>query len=319
VNNSDEPREPAPDTLRRTVRRFRITVDPAHFDLEACVSSGQMFRWQEQSNGGWLGIEGDNWYLVRTEGSSIDIYSNADSESFKRLFRLDEDAEGIEKAILARAPELQPYMLALRGLRVTHQSDPVETFFTFLCTPNNNIKRITQMVGKLAAYGPPILTYKGEHHIHRFPEPEIIAAIPEEGLRTAGFGYRARTIPHLAHQLLQRGGREWLNQLKQAPYKEAHNELKAMTGIGPKLADCIALFGLHHDEAVPVDTHIWQAMVRLYFPEWKDKALTEQRYYAAADFFRDRLGNLAGWAHQYLFYENVLNWRSRTGTSGPIS
>jgi len=84
-----------------------------------------------------------------------------------------------------------------------------------------------------------------------------------------------------------------------------------MKGIGPKLADCICLFGLDHQEAVPVDTHIWQAMCRLYFPQWSGTALTEKRYYEASDFFRDRLGDLAGWAHQYLFYDNVLNWRSR--------
>ena len=291
-------------------RTFRVRSDAKRFDLESCVSSGQMFRWQKLPDGSWLGAEGGNWYRAQQEDSYIDAESNAEPEAFKRLFRLDEDAEEIEREILARAPELEIYMQALQGLRVTHQSDPVETFFTFLCTPNNNIKRITQMVGKLAAYGPDMATVEGIK-IHRFPEPEIIAAIPEEDLRTAAFGYRARTIPHLAQQLLQRGGRQWLEQLKKGAYKEAHNELKAMTGIGPKLADCIALFGLHHDEAVPVDTHIWQAMVRLYFPEWKDKALTDQRYYQAADFFRARLGKHAGWAHQYLFYDNVLNWRNR--------
>ncbi len=292
---------------------FQINIPPGRFDLELCVSSGQMFRWKKLPDDGWVGIEGDHWYRARIGDASIEIESNAGPEAFQTLFRLDEDAESIEREILARAPELQPYMTALQGLRVTHQSDPVETFFSFLCTPNNNIKRITQMVGKLSAYGPEIGEVEGIR-LNRFPEPEIIAAIPEEELRKAAFGYRARTIPHLAQQLLQRGGREWLNQLKTASYKEAHNELKAMIGIGPKLADCIALFGLHHDEAVPVDTHIWQAMVRLYFPEWKDKALTEQRYYQSADFFRSRLGTHAGWAHQYLFYDNVINWRSRQGS-----
>ena len=289
---------------------FNLTANPERFDLEFCVSSGQMFRWRKLDDQSWLGIEGDNWYRVCLGDPSVKVESNSRPEAFNSLFRLDENAEEIERAILAKAPELEPYMQSLKGLRVTHQSDPVETFFTFLCTPNNNIKRITQMVGKLAAYGPVMAEVEGIK-LHRFPEPEGIAAITEEELRKAAFGYRARTIPHLAQQLLQRGGREWLTHLKQAPYTEAHDELKAMTGIGPKLADCIALFGLHHDEAVPVDTHIWQAMVRLYFPEWKDKALTEQRYYQAADFFRARLGNLAGWAHQYLFYDNVLNWRLR--------
>lgn len=291
---------------------FDVTLQTSEFDLEFCATSGQMFRWQKLSAGTWIGVDGDTWYRVASSasGNTFSVQSNSSAKSFESLFRLDWPATDIERQVLQRAPELQPYMSALRGLRVTRQSDPIETFFTFLCTPNNNIKRITQMVGRLASRGPVLIELDG-CVIHRFPEPEVIAAIPEEVLRKEAFGYRGKTIPHLAIQLLERGGRSWLEDLKAAPYQEAHKELVSLKGIGPKLADCISLFGLHHDEAVPVDTHIWQAMVRLYFPHYKGVALTDKRYHEAADFFRDRLGNLAGWAHQYLFYDNVLNWRDR--------
>ena len=77
------------------------------------------------------------------------------------------------------------------------------------------------------------------------------------------------------------------------------------------MADCIALFGLHHMEAAPVDTHLWQAACRLYFPDWAGKAVTDVRYRQLGDFLRERFGDLTGWAHQYLFYENLLNWRKR--------
>jgi len=289
---------------------FRIHAPRDRSDLEFCFSSGQVFRWQRLPDESWIGIDGDRWYRLSQLDNNIDVESNATTNDLVRFLRLDWDADGIERQILEKAPELQPYMGALKGLRVLRQSDPIETFFTFLCTPNNNIKRITQMVHKLAARGPLVTTIEGIE-LHRFPEAEVIAAIPEQDLRTESFGYRANTIPHLAQQLIERGDRKYLTDLKNGPYKEAHKELASMKGIGPKLADCICLFGLHHDEAVPVDTHIWQAMVRLYFPQYKDAALTDKRYYEAADFFRDRLGNLAGWAHQYLFYDNVLNWRNR--------
>ena len=82
-------------------------------------------------------------------------------------------------------------------------------------------------------------------------------------------------------------------------------------GIGNKLADCICLYGLHYEEAVPIDTHLWQAACRVFFPEHEGKALTELRYRQVGDFFRDRFGKLAGWAHLYLYYENQLNWRKR--------
>jgi N-glycosylase/DNA lyase len=302
---------PKPSSDQTELGPSVFTLDrTACFDLELCVTSGQLFRWKEVADATRLGVDGDNWYRASLGPETILIDSNAGPEEFQSLFRLDWNAPQVEEDILKNAPELEPYMVGLRGLRVTRHSDPVETFFSFLCTPNNNIKRITQMVRKLAARGQVLAEIQGVK-LHRFPEPEVIAEIPEDDLRAEAFGYRAKTIPHLAGQLIERGGRTYLEELTRARYKEAHKELASMKGIGPKLADCICLFGLHHDEAVPVDTHIWQAMCRLYFPEWQGKPLTGARYYHAADFFRDRLGSLAGWAHQYLFYDNVLNWRSR--------
>lgn len=298
-----------------------------------------MFRFQPLPERTWLGIDGDRWYHVHLPSSTpssqekrpldslryvaearkplalrtfdaFEVESNGGASDFESLFRLDWDADWVEEEILRRAPEMEPYLGTLTGLRLLRPSDAVETFFCFLCTPNNNIKRITQMIGKLSTYGPFLDEVAGVR-LHRFPSAEVVAGIPEQELRSAGFGYRARTIPHLARQLLERGGAEWLESLKSRPYPEAHQELRAMVGIGPKLADCIALFALHHTEAVPVDTHLWQALTRLYFPEWKDKAITDVRYYAGAEALRSRLKELTGWGHQYLFYDDVLNWRSR--------
>ena len=289
---------------------YSIIIPEDELDLQFCLSSGQVFRWQQIAEDRWLGVDGEHWFLIERSDELLSIDTNGDIDDFRRLFRLDCDVGEVEREILEKAPEFGPYLNALKGHRLMRPSDAMETFFCFLCTPNNNIKRITQMVQKLARRGSIMAEMEG-HTLHRFPDAEIIAAIPEDELRAEGFGYRGRTIPELANQLISRGGRKYLKHLAEGAYKEAHTELVSMKGIGPKLADCICLFGLHHDEAVPVDTHIWQAMCRLYFPQWKGTALTQKRYYEAADFFRERLGDLAGWAHQYLFYENVLNWRAR--------
>jgi len=37
-------------------------------------------------------------------------------------------------------------------------------------------------------------------------------------------------------------------------------------GIGPKVADCICLFGLGHTEAYPVDTWMRKADAKYHFP-----------------------------------------------------
>jgi N-glycosylase/DNA lyase len=289
---------------------FEIRVPDGRLDLPLCVSSGQVFRWQALEDGRWLGVEGAFWYLIGIgpEGT-LSVQSNAGPEVFSQLFRLEWDAEDVEAKILERGPELEPYMRQLRGLRLMRPTSAEETFFCFLCTPNNNVPRITQMVRHLASFGAPMDEIEGRE-IRLFPDAATVAAIPEEELRARGFGYRARTIPNAARQLLERGD-GWLTQLREASYADAFTELVAIDGIGPKLADCIALFSLHHTEAVPIDTHLWQQAVRLYFPEWEGKSLTHQRYRMCGELFRERFGTLAGWAHQYLFYDNLLNWRQR--------
>lgn len=328
--------------------KFSIELPVRDFDLGLTVSSGQVFRWQRQPDGTWLAVDGDHWYrvveqnresaeeavsasLVHATGLNRDdrrnalayvaeavaayvgpqvaryeVETNGSEETFRRLFRLDWDADSSRAEILHRGPELEPYLAAMSGLRLMRPSGSTETFFSFLCTPNNNLPRIVGMVRHLASFGPDLAP-----GLPRFPDVPTLAAIPEGELRARGFGYRAATIPHIAQDVLRRGGDDYILSLRDVPYAEAHRELLSFKGIGPKLADCIALFALHHTEAVPVDTHLWQAATRLYFPEWQGTNLTDKKYEAISAFIRGRFGELTGWAHQCLFYDNVLNWRSR--------
>jgi N-glycosylase/DNA lyase len=279
------------------------TVD---LDLDLCLFSGQVFRWTNPSPRVYEGVDGRHWFRLDGTGS-LKVETNAEPKALGEFLNLQADSEAIAQEIVRRAPEMAGPMSALCGLRVLQPSDPVEVFFSFLCTANNHIKRITPMVAKLAEYGEPIVG----SGFRQFPRTPIVAAIPEAELRAKGFGYRGATIPSAAKQALERGGDEWIAGLKTVGYEAAHRELVSIKGIGNKLADCICLYGLHYPEAVPIDTHLWQAACRVFFPEHKDKALTDARYRQIGDFFRDRFGNLAGWAHLYLYYENMLNWRSR--------
>ncbi len=290
------------------MNRFTVNVPAGQLDLPLCVSSGQVFRWDKFADSHWLGVDGTNWFRVAIAGSDcFEVESNADESAFSSLFRLDWNAEVVERQLVGNGPELVPYLSALKGLRVMRSSDAGETLFCFLCTPNNHISRIGSMVRKLASFGDVMEVIDGVA-VHRFPSAERIAAIHEQELRDLGFGYRGATIPRVAKQILanQKG---WLESLKEGSYQDAHDELAALHGVGPKLADCIALFALDHGEAVPIDTHIWQALTRLYFPEWAGSALTGAKYRAAGDHFRSRFGALSGWAQQHLFYDNVLHGR----------
>lgn len=270
--------------------------------LDRCLFSGQVFRWRK-IDGGYEGVDGHHWYRIIGEV----VESNATDGDFASLFRLDEGDVPVRR-IVELEPRLQPHLTALSGLRLMRPSDPVEVFFSFLCSANNHLQRIMSMVQKLARYGPSISGLEGARG---FPSSPVIAEVGEGELRAQGFGYRAATITHAAREVVARGGDEWITGLRKIGYRRAHEELTAIKGIGNKLADCICLYGLGYGEAVPIDTHLWQAATRMFFPQMRGQSLTDKRYWEIGDSLRDRFGEDAGWAHLFLYYENLLNWRAR--------
>lgn len=292
--------------------RYEIEANLDTLNLPLCVSSGQVFRWREVSTRSWLGADGDHWYhvVIADPGPNgtcrLRVESNAPEGAFRALFRLDIDLPTLQRQFIATMPELEPMIRALPGLRLMAPTDPVEALTCFACTVNNHLPRIGKMVDRLAARGP-VLTIVEGATLHRFPPLETIAALSEQALRMEGFGYRAATIPRIASQVAERGGVAWLGALATMPYQAAFEALSQIPGIGPKLADCICLFALHHTGAVPVDTHLWKAAIQLFFPHLDGCALTRRRYQAIGDLFRSRHGKWAGWAHQYLFYHHLVN------------
>ena len=281
-----------------------FTLDRNEIDLDLCLNSGQVFRWQREGDT-YTGVDGSNWY--RVEGDRVT--TNATKEELNRLLNLNTPLPEAHKQVLARGPELENYIAALPGLRMLQPSDPVETLFSFLCTANNLLARIGPMVRKLAEYGDDLVTLDSVR-LTTFPSVERVASIPEGELRIKGFGYRGRSIPIAAQQLLERGD-GWLESLKGSGFQAARSELMSIHSIGPKLADCICLYGLHYTEATPFDTHLWQAVTRQYFPDWMGLPLTKSRYEGASEFLRNRFGDLAGYAHLLLYLENLKNWRKR--------
>ena len=69
------------------------------------------------------------------------------------------------------------------------------------------------------------------------------------------------------------------------PIENARNELKKIKGVGPKVAECVLLFGMYRTEAFPVDV-------------WIKRVLAE--YYPGG--FPGYLSDKAGIAQQYLFH-----------------
>ncbi|TVU29719.1 hypothetical protein EJB05_21301, partial [Eragrostis curvula] len=187
------------------------------------------------------------------------------------------------------------------GARVLRQ-DPVECVFQFLCSSNNNIKRIEKMVWTLAGYGER-LGEVGGFVFHRFPTMERLARVSEQELREAGFGYRAKYIVGTAKELQAKpdGGEKWLASLRERELPEVIEALCTLPGVGPKVAACIALFSLDQNHAIPVDTHVWKVATKYLLPELAGKSLTPKLSVVVSDAFVTRFGSYAGWAQNVLF------------------
>jgi N-glycosylase/DNA lyase len=113
--------------------------------------------------------------------------------------------------------------------------------------------------------------------------------------------------------LEEKGGEDFLLQLRASNDCQAvQDELTQFSGIGRKVADCIALFSLDSDEAIPVDVHVQHIASRDYDPTvlGQSKSLTPTIYQRVGDLFRERFKNRAGWAHSLLFVAELPSFRS---------
>lgn len=194
--------------------------------------------------------------------------------------------------------------------------DVVENIFSFICSQNNHITRISMLVEKLCSnFGEKICDYEGRE-IFAFPTLEALASKHqdiESKLRELGFGYRAKFIQASAREIMEKGGLKWLEEIQNMNYADAHNELTKLTGIGPKVADCICLMSLSFLEAVPVDTHIIQ-IASHYLPELKtkQKSMNLTTYRKIGNAFREAYGEKAGWAQTVLFCKALVRFKEKS-------
>ena len=193
---------------------------------------------------------------------------------------------------------------------------------------------IIQMEKLCAHYGP-LIGHLDSRPYHDMPTPSALTKPGVEAhLRQLGFGYRAKYLHQTALLISQNHPPDWLDGLRNpespiiggkvsdaggmAPqggregYRRAHEELLALQGVGPKVADCVCLMGLGWGEAVPVDTHVWQIAQRDYrFGKGKHSSLTKATYDAVGDKFRSMWGKEAGWAHSVLFTADLRAFSER--------
>jgi N-glycosylase/DNA lyase len=276
------------------------------------LGNGQCFNWTKSTKKAneWTGVVESNVVVLRQSSEAVDFkcLNGENSEELKEhlegYFHLNTPLAPLYKEWSAGDPRMKQVAACadLKGMRVIQQN-PTECLFSFICSSNNNIPRIIQMLDKLRKNYGKLLCSEGQEKFYAFPTIQRLSEVKEEELRALGFGYRAKFIVKTAQLLQEQGdGAQYLLELRGRDRQEVKEELLKLCGVGPKVADCVALFSLDQHAIVPVDTHVWQIAIRDYDASLKKaKSLTPAVYEQVGDHFRGRFGVHAGWAHSLLF------------------
>ncbi|XP_010588287.2 N-glycosylase/DNA lyase isoform X2 [Loxodonta africana] len=215
--------------------------------LDLVLASGQSFRWREQSPAHWSGVLADQvWTLTQTEEQlyctvyrgnkgQVGKPTQEELQAVRQYFQLDVSVAQLYYHWSSVDPHFQEVAQKFQGVRLLRQ-DPIECLFSFICSSNNNIARITGMVERLCqAFGPRLIQLDDVTY-HGFPSLQALAGPKVEAhLRKLGLGYRARYVSASARAILEeQGGPSWLQQLREAPYEDAHKALCTLPGVGTK-------------------------------------------------------------------------------------
>ncbi|KAI1828023.1 DNA glycosylase [Xylaria intraflava] len=326
--------------------------------IDTTLRCGQSFRWQKINDewncvlhGRLLSLKQDESFLhykviwptssldsrkpvaFLKETEEKDAHQVDDTEALLRhYFNLRYDLSALYDQWSESDPNFRKKAPRFTGIRILCQ-DAWEALVAFICSSNNNISRISQMVHKLCVHYGPLIVHIGDEAFHDFPSPAALAEKKVEAhLRELGFGYRAKYIVQTAMALSMEKPEGWLEGLtnpenpgwvrvstpdmdKPITYRQAHEQLLLLSGVGPKVADCVCLMGLGWGEAVPVDTHVLQIAQRDYhFGKTKTKTFSKAVYDSIGDHFRHIWGPKAGWAQSVLFTANLKSFSDHATT-----
>lgn len=214
-------------------------------------------------------IEKENGYEIITECPSY----------FENFFDLDTDYSDIKRKLSSFEILKKPIEFG-HGIRIL-KNDLFEVLVSFIISANNNIKRIQKIINAL----------KQECTGGKaFPSQQQLLRFSVEDFYRIGLGYRAPQLYKALRQFDESELASWRN----LPTKELRTKLISLSGVGPKVADCVLLFGFSRKDVFPVDTWI-NKMYNLYFPPLSDREKIRNNLVST-------FGDLSGYAQQYLFY-----------------
>ncbi|MEG0829947.1 MAG: DNA glycosylase [Anaerovoracaceae bacterium] len=271
----------------------------ADFNLDNIFDCGQCFRWEKQVDGSYTGVAMGKAINVDYNDSGEVVIKGTTQEdvdvNWRTYLDLDRDYGAIKKFLKQADPVIGKAISYGGGIRILKQ-EPWETVVSFIISQNNNIPRIKKCINSLAEnFGTKVGTaQKGD--FYALPGPEVLAKLTVEDLGVCKLGYRAKYLVSTAKQVMEDGiGKLQGLVSPDVSKEEAFNYVVGLTGIGPKVANCILLFAMGKYDSFPIDTWVKKVMHELYNIDEKDMKAMEK-------FAKDTFGEYGGMAQQYLFY-----------------
>ena len=265
------------------------------FEPQHVFDCGQCFRWIRQEDGSYTGVVQGRVINVKKENDLI-IFDNTNKEDFENLwfdyFDLGRDYTKIKNKLRVMDEYLEKATEFGTGIRILQQ-DGWEMLISFIISANNRIPMIQRAINNLSErYGKFIGEYKGKKY-YAFPTPEELSHVSVEDIRACQTGFRDKYIKSVVDYVTE--NKEDVLSYRKLSTDECVKELIKFNGVGPKVADCIALFGMQKYDTFPVDVLVKRVMEEFYVEE--NLSLPKIRKFAL-----DKWGDLAGFAQQYLFY-----------------
>lgn len=270
------------------------------FELRDIFECGQCFRWNKQEDGSYTGVFKNNVLSVKKNKDEIifeGICENEIQQIVENYFDLNRNYEKIKEQLSKIDQNMKMSIEYGNGIRILNQ-DLWETIISFIISANNNIPRIKGIIERLSEkYGDEI-KYKGNKY-YTFPTPEQLKNVTVEEYRKLGLGFRDIRLYETTKMILNK--QVDIENMKNNPNTiEVREELLKLSGVGPKVADCILLFSdLKRFEVFPIDVWVRRVMNDLYIKNEDETKVDKKQIEKIAN---EKFGDLAGLAQQYLFY-----------------
>ena len=270
------------------------------FELKDIFDCGQCFRWNEEDDGSYTGVFKGNVLNVSKNDKEITfkgVCNGNIKDVVEDYFDLKRDYEKIKEELSKIDENMKTSIEHGKGIRILNQ-DLFETIISFIISANNNIPRIKGIIERLSKkYGDEIIW--NDKKYYTFPTAKSLKDVSVKEYRDLGLGFRDVRLYETVKMILE--GKVDLEELENNPNTtEVREKLLTLSGVGPKVADCILLFSdLKRFEVFPIDVWVRRVMNDLYIKNEDETKVNKKQIEKLA---QEKFGNLAGLAQQYLFY-----------------